>query len=115
MDLGLVAIFWGGMVILFLVAALLSDLDVDRMRARTTRREIAVKGTSPTAPSGWRLVHTARRGCETVMVWSIEGRTHGDARHALTVERTNSQCRDCMSCVNDAIHWMQQQGHLGRA
>jgi hypothetical protein len=115
MDFGLF-VFWGGLVSLFLAAALLADLDLDRMRANApASRGIRAKDTPASVPRGWKLLHTVRRGCETVKVWNIEGRAKGDGRHALTVERKDSQCRDCMSCVNEALAWMQQQGRLGSA
>jgi hypothetical protein len=103
-------IFWGGFASLFLVAAFLRYLDVDRMRARAGRRGVAAKSASPTAPGERKLVHTARRGRAKIMVWRIEGGRNGDGRHTLTVEGKNGECRDCISCVNEAIHWMQQHG-----
>ena len=111
MDLGFF-VFWGGFAILFLIAASLRYLDLNRMRARTTQRGVAAKSASATAPGEWKLVHTARRGCAKVMVWRIEGCSNSDGRHTLTVERKNSECRDCIFCVNEAIHWMQQHGRL---
>jgi hypothetical protein len=103
-------VFWGGLVSLILVATLLADLDLNRMRARApSSGATAAKDASGSVPSGWKLVHTIRRGAETVRVWNIEEQTHGDARHALTVERKDSRCGDCMACVNDAIDWMQRQ------
>jgi hypothetical protein len=115
MDLELF-VFWGGLVSLLIVAALLADLDLNRMRARTPScRGSAEKDSSASAPSGWKLLHTVRRGRETARVWSIEGRAKGDVGHALTVERKDSQCRDCMSCVNEALEWLQQQERLESA
>ena len=109
MDLGVFA-FWGGLAVLFLIAAFLRYLQADRTPARTDHRGVAAKGASPTAPGEWKLVHTARRGRAEIIVWRSEGCRDSDGRHTLTVERKNSECRDCISCVNEAIHWMQQHG-----
>ena len=107
MDLGFF-VFWGGFALLFLIAAFLRYLDVSRMRARGTHRAVAAKSVTPTGE--WKLVHTARRGRAKILAWRIEGCRDKDGQHILTVERENSECRDCISCVNDAIHWIQQHG-----
>ncbi len=109
MDLG-IFVFWVGLAVLFLIAALLRYLEADRMAVRADRREVAAKTASPTALGEWKLVHTARRGRAKIMVWRSEGCRDSEGRHTLTVERKNSECRDCISCVNEAIHWMQQHG-----
>jgi hypothetical protein len=98
----------------FLIAVFLRYLHADRTPARTDRRGVAAKKASPAAPE-WKLVHTARRGRAKIMVWRSEGCRDSDGRHTLTVEPKNSECRDCISCVNEAIHWMQQHGRSLRA
>jgi hypothetical protein len=113
MDLA-IWIMWGGVVTFFLIAGLLSDLDSMGMRPTSGRHDVADEAARPTALGGPKLLHTTRRGRAKIMVWRAEGSKTSDERYTLAVDRKDGECRDCMSCVNEAVQWMEHRGKLLR-
>lgn len=113
MDLA-IWILWGGAVMSFLVATLVGDLGAAGMRPTTAHRPIAAGGADPTAAGEAELLHTRRRGRARVMVWRAASSAKHAERYVLGVERRSRECRDCMSCVNEAVEWMDRRRELLR-
>jgi hypothetical protein len=83
--------------------------------ATNARRRLAAGAGGPSVAGGWKLLHTARRGRAKIMVFGAEDSRKSDGRYTLAVERRGSKCRDCMSCVNEAVEWMEDRGKSMRS
>ena len=127
-------IFWGGIGSLILSSFILRYLAGERMafrfysakaeatqadrdivphRAEPVRRDDAPAAQwSPFALTveGWRPVHKARRETAETVVWRMDrcdGADGADWAYAVTVDRVDRRCGDCVACMNDAIRWIQ--------
>ncbi len=112
-------IFWGGIGSLILSSFILRylvgerDRDIVPHRAKPVRRDDAPAAQwSPFALTveGWRPVHKARHETAETVVWRMDrcdGANRADWAYAVTVDRVDRRCGDCVACMNDAIRWIQ--------
>jgi hypothetical protein len=129
-------IIWAGIGSLILISFILRYLKRELMAFRVfsaqaagTRAEpvisphrAAAVGRNDTAATqwnplgftveGWQPVHKTRRGTAETVVWRIdrcpgaEGGDGADWDYAVTVDRVDRRCAECVSCTNEGIRWI---------
>ena len=132
--------FWAGLACLFVSAWVLRDLEADRMAAKLAEHGLAASDEAATArryehahviqdriayrqsddprpptPFGWNLAHAKRQGRVALAIWRDERCMASDPRYSVTLCAHPGDCADCVACINQAIHWIQEHSHLPHA
>ena len=131
-------VFWAGIGSLILISFILRYHERERMAFRAFSAQVAGTRAEPVisphraAPvgrkdtaavqwnpfyltvEGWQPVHKARRETAETVVWRIdrcpgaEGDDGADWNYAVTVDRVDRRCGDCVACMNEAIGWIHE-------